>query len=325
MSANIDSMIYVGEVPWHGLGVSYAEPPKTSAEIIEGAKLGWEVGSDPMYTEHHREVPGYHTVYRQDDMSLLGVVQTPRPRLVQNVDTFQLFDKLMGEKVDFETAASLGHGERIFGCFVVREKYRVLDDDIDHYFVVVNDHLQADGKITLLHTPIRVVCQNTLDAALSKNLYKYRMPITSDEGVALTLTNNIFDMVSGCSKYLEKSAKSMLDQKIDKDYVAGLLDELFPLVKTEDGESAYSKANERMEALRATFLSSCMGADNLGNYTGTAYQAFNAVTDYAGHFFSKVDKAYDLDSRMKVMSGIASDGPSVMVKKFLAYNKRKAA
>ena len=39
MSANIDTMMYVGEVPWHGLGTRYETPPKTSKELIKGAKL----------------------------------------------------------------------------------------------------------------------------------------------------------------------------------------------------------------------------------------------------------------------------------------------
>lgn len=37
MSANIDSMLFVNEVSWHGLGKDMtANPPKTSEEIIQG-------------------------------------------------------------------------------------------------------------------------------------------------------------------------------------------------------------------------------------------------------------------------------------------------
>lgn len=39
MAANIDSMMYVGETPWHGLGHKYDTVPATPQEIILAAKM----------------------------------------------------------------------------------------------------------------------------------------------------------------------------------------------------------------------------------------------------------------------------------------------
>lgn len=306
MSANIDTMMYVGETPWHGLGTKYDNPPKTSAEIIGGAQLGWTVNSAPMKTDLHGEIDSYHAIYREDNNEVLGVVKQLYPKLVQNSDTFNMFDRLIGDSLDVETAASLGRGETIFGCFKFKGGHKLLDDDVEHYFVVMNDHLKVDGKVTVLNTPVRVVCQNTLSEAVNKANYKLRIPVTSDQNVNITLADKLFDSMDNAMRQLQKQAEEMCSQKITRDHVEKLLDELFPYIQVE-GESTYSKANQNMEVLRDTFISQCMGADNLANYRGTAYQVFNALTDFDTHYYSNFEKSYDLNYRMQMLPGIGEN------------------
>lgn len=324
MSANIDTMMYVGETPWHGLGTKYETPPKSSAEIIEGAKLGWKVNVAPMKTDLHGEIDSYHAIYREDNQEILGVANHKYPKVVQNSETFTTFDRLIGESLDVETAASLGRGETVFGCFKIRSSYKVMDDDIEHYFVVMNDHLKVDGKVTVLNTPVRVVCENTLSAALNSSIYKLRIPITSDHNINTTLADKLFDSMDNAMKNLQNNAEKMCTQKITRDDVEKILDELFPYIQVE-GESTYSKANENMQVLRDTFIRQCMGADNLANYRGTAYQVFNALTDYEQHYFKKVEKSYDLNYRMKLLPGVGTESEPSKVAKFLRIKDKLIA
>lgn len=316
MSASIDTMLYVGETPWHGLGTHYEVAPTSAEEVIKGAKLGWEVAATPMKTDFHDRVMGYHAIYREDNAEVLGVVNKTHPKLVQNSESFNAFDKMIGESIDVDTAASLGRGETVFGCFKIRDQYKVLDDEVDHYFVVMNDHLKADGKVTVLNTPVRVVCQNTLSAALSNNFYKLRIPISTDSGVNTMLASNLLTSVTDSMKNLQKRAEDMVSKKINKEYVERLLDELFPYISVED-PILHSRANERTTLLRETFIQNCMGADNLQNYRGTQYQVYNALTDFTQHYFRDVDKGYDLNHRMKLLHGVGTDSESNKVTKFL--------
>lgn len=304
MSANIDTMLYVGETPWHGLGKDMtANPPKTSAEIIEGAQLGWTTNYARMKTDIHGEVPSWNAIYREDNNEILGVVHKARPILVQNTDTFNAVESMLGDKLDVETAASLGRGETVFGCFKIREQYRLLDDDLDHYFVIVNDHLKSDGKVTVLNTPVRVVCQNTLSEALNSSLYKLRVPITADTTINSTLAQNLITSVGSAISSLKATAEKMVAKKIDKAYITKMLDLLFPF-QLADGTPIPSKANDAVAAIRQIFLDKCMGADNIANYRGTQYQCFMALTDFTQHYHKSAEKAYDINHRMKSVPGI---------------------
>lgn len=324
MSANIDTLLYVGETPWHGLGVRYETAPSTAEEIIKGAHLDWTVADDPMFTAHHEQVQNYHAIYRTDNNRVLGVVNKQYPALVQNIDAFNAFNNLIGKHVQVETAASLGFGEKIFGCFKINEGYKVHDDDIDHYLVVFNDHLKADGKITVMNTPVRVVCQNTLSAALSDNLLKYRIACSSDEFVNDSLADHILRAAERSKDALTAKADVLLKRKVTKEDVEKILDELFPYIKAE-GESTHDVANERTAMIRETFLTKCMGADNLANYRGTHYQVFNALTDFTQHYFKNSDSGLDLESRMKLLPGSGVESASSKVSKFLKLSNKLVA
>lgn len=323
MAANIDTMLYVGSKPWHGMGIDLTEdPPKTSREIITGAGLDWEVGSEPMYTQIHRSIPNYHAIYRKDSNEVLGVVNKARPILVQNTETFDSVQNMLGKSMDVETAASLGRGETVFGCFKIRDQYKVLDDDMEQYFVIMNEHLKTDGKVTVLNTPIRVVCQNTLSAALNKNLYYFRLPISPEASINSSLSINLMNAVKDSINQIQKRAEEMVGKKIDKNYVEKFLDMLFPYQLVQ-GEVVDSKANETISVKRETFLSQCMDSDNLQNYKGTQWQVLNAVSDWHTHYFNNANNAYDINKRMQRLPGIGFETDPVA--KFMKIADKLAA
>lgn len=60
MAANVESMFYVRETPWHGLGTKVLTAP-TSKEALELAGLNWQVLQEPIYTETEELIEGYKT------------------------------------------------------------------------------------------------------------------------------------------------------------------------------------------------------------------------------------------------------------------------
>lgn len=314
MSANIDSMIYVGECPWHKEGQLLETRPNSARELVAAGKFDWTVGALPISTDRHSHIKNYHAIYREDTDAVLALVNKV-PSLIQNIDAFETFDYMVGDTIDVETAASLGRGENVFACFKVREGYRIVDDDVDHYFVVVNDHTKGDGKITVLNTPVRVVCQNTLNAALSKNAYCLRIPLTTDRTSNEATASRILASVDTAITKLNKRAEVLLSQKVDLSYLNATMDILFPY-QIADGQLIESRVNDAMAMKRETFIK-CMEVDNLNNYRGTRYQILQAAFDFDQHYFVKLETVYDINKRMKVIPGLSVSTEPTSAIKFL--------
>ena len=94
MSANVETMFYVREKPWHGLGTLVAEAP-TSADALIYAGLDWRVEQRDVYTDDGSLISGYKVNLRSTDDAALGIV-SDRYKVVQNEDAFQFTDDLLG-------------------------------------------------------------------------------------------------------------------------------------------------------------------------------------------------------------------------------------
>lgn len=313
----LDTLLYVKETPWKGLGTSFETQPTTAEEIVKKAQLDWVVMFLPMMTELHPTVDNYKAIYREDNNQVLGVVNNRNPVIVQNADMFNAFNYLLGKNVDAETASVFDSGRYTFGTFKVNEPYKILDDEVDHYFVVVNDHLKPDGKISVMNTPVRVVCQNAIESAIRKSFYHLRVPITGDASIDKSVSYTIIDSATDAMLDLQKRAEEMVRKKIDRTYLDKILDELFPFTQADDDSILHSKANEGVEIVRETFISQCLHAENLMNYHGTQWAMYNAVVDFHQHYIKNVSKAYDLGYRMKKLTGVGVPTEVNTVAKYL--------
>lgn len=323
---SLDTLIRVDGLAWTGLGAKYNEPPKSSEEIINGAKLNWTVNHEQMYTESHGKIPGWNTIYREDNNQILGVIYRHKITHVQNIDAFKAMEPLIADgRISVDTSACFGGTDQVFATFRINESYKILDDALDHYFVVINDHLKPDGKVTVLNTPVRVACMNVLAAALSKNLYNMRVPISSELGVNRNTASHIIMEAENSVKQLQEKAEKMATQKVSRECVEKLLDLLFPMLPADSLDNMRSKQNETAEIMRMTFINDCMNADNLQNYRGTQFQLFQAVTDFDSHYFKKVDSGYDLTYRMNRLPGVGTAYSETATSKYMKYKAQLAA
>ena len=174
-----DQMFSVREVPWHGLGVVLDEYPKSIDEALDKAGLGWKVThgdvlvvkapewTDDFGTKHPAELipaKGFKANLREDTGDVLGIV-SDEYEVVDNRDAFRFLDALIGSELHFETAGSLWGGRRVWVLARLPEYIELGGDQSATYVYVANSH---DGSmaVTAAVTPIRIVCANTLGAAL---------------------------------------------------------------------------------------------------------------------------------------------------------------
>ena len=88
MAANVESMFYVREKPWHGLGTMVKEAP-TSADALVYAGLDWQVLQKDVYSEDGSQISGYKVNVRNTDNAALGIV-SDRYKVVQNEEALHL-------------------------------------------------------------------------------------------------------------------------------------------------------------------------------------------------------------------------------------------
>ena len=164
MAANVESMFYVRETPWHGLGTRVMEAP-ASKDALRLAGLDWKVLQEPVYTQSEELIKGYKANVRDSDRKVLGVV-TARYKVIQNEEAFSFTDALLGEGVRYETAGSLQGGRKVWLLARLPHEYIISGEQISPYLVFSNTH-DGSGAIKVALTPIRVVCNNTLNLALN--------------------------------------------------------------------------------------------------------------------------------------------------------------
>lgn len=166
MSALVETMFSSGrQVPWHNLGIIVEEAP-TSADAIRLAGLDWRVEQKPLFLEDGTKIEGNFANVRSSDNKPLGIVGN-KYKIVQNSDAFEFTDALLGEGVRYETAGSLKDGKVIWLLAKMPETVEILGDKVEPYMVFTNTH-DGSGAVRVCMTPIRVVCNNTLNMALGR-------------------------------------------------------------------------------------------------------------------------------------------------------------
>ncbi|MCD8324713.1 MAG: DUF945 domain-containing protein [Clostridiales bacterium] len=274
MAANVESMFYVRETPWHGLGTKVMQAPD-SKNALKMAGLDWMVEQEPIYTDGEY-IEGYKANIRSTDRKVLGVV-TDRYKVVQNEEAFAFTDELLGEGVRYETAGSLQEGRKVWVLARMPQEFIIMGDRISPYLVFSNSH-DGSGAIRVAVTPIRVVCNNTLNLALATAKRSWSMIHTGDvkgkmEEARDTLFMADYYMENLGMEFEELRKKVLDDQKV-KEYIEVLL-------PYEDCWTPQQKKNTRR--LREDLASRYFDAPDLLDVGKNAYRFINAVSDFATH------------------------------------------
>ena len=196
MAANVETMFSVRKKPWHGLGQIVMEAP-TSTDALRLAGLDWNVIQESVYTAFNEKVEGYKVNIRDTDRKVLGIV-SDRYKVVQNADAFSFTDELLGKGVRYETAGSLQEGKKVWLLARLPREYIIDGEHISPYLVFSNTH-DGSGSVKVAITPVRVVCNNTLNLALD----------TASRSFSMIHTGNIQDKIQKARDTLFMAEKYM--------------------------------------------------------------------------------------------------------------------
>ena len=275
MAALVETMYSTREKPWHGLGVVVKEAP-TSEEALRLAGLDWNVVQEPIYTPFREKIEGFKANVRDSDRKVLGVV-SDRYKVIQNVEAFSFTDELLGQGVRYETAGSLSGGKRVWLLARLPREYIIAGERISPYLVFSNTH-DGSGSVKVAVTPVRVICNNTLNLALE----------TAQRSFSMVHTGNISDKITEARDTLFK-AESYMDrlgaefeqlhqQKVTDAEVQKYIELLIPM------ESNATRTQEKnVNRLREDLATRYYDAPDLQKVGKNAYRFINAVSDFATH------------------------------------------
>lgn len=275
------------EPAWHGLGTVFTEEVST-AKMLELAHLNdWNVrledveipagfASDKSYSFVTRTNPFDKT--QNDVLGVVGERYVP----LQNEDLFDFGDLMLDGGGRWETAGSIKGGRQVFGSLAL-ERETVLDpngvsDKVNTYLLINTSH---DGSVAIQAsiTPVRVVCANTLNLALSsikgnkgiKQSFKIRHTQTASGKVqqareALGLANTYMDK-------FDEMAKAMIETEISKAKFDEIVALAYPAPE-KDAKGSFKKHNDKIDLINDIYV----GQYN-DTISGTAWGTLNALTE----------------------------------------------
>ena len=275
MAANVETMFYTREKPWHGLGTRVETVP-TSKEALQLAGLDWKVIQKSILTEDGSLIEGFKANVRDRDQKVLGVVSN-RYKVVQNEEAFAFTDALLGEGVRYETAGSLAEGKRTWILAMLPHKYIIAGDEITPYLVFMNSH-DGSGAIKAAMTPIRVICQNTLNLALARAKRSWSTNHIGDISGKMEDARNTLQLANRYMVELGKGIEQLQRVKLSDKQVLEFVEEFFPV-----SEDMSIQQKKNMQSLQEDMKIRYFDAPDLKQVGKNGYRFVNAVSDFATH------------------------------------------
>ena len=320
-------------MPFRYKGAVNVEDCKTAEDVMSSAGLNWNVSKCELVakmpihinkadtngfihsTNNYVECPNAFATYRTDYNIPLGIVKE-RYTPVQNTEAFNFFNNAIGKnKALWQTAGFFGNGERIFVSAKLPKNIFVQDDVIENYLVFTTSHDGSSG-IKILFTPIRIVCENTLNAAIrdSTNYISFRhtKSVHNNLDIAAEILETCNNKITNLQEQFTIMKKiKMSDEKAQQTFANVVLtdDEQFRIKQTghtigqiitrdwraiNDAQISMKKVNIIAEMNNYYF-------DGIGQreLVGTGYGVYNAVNGY----YSNVDNSEGLKRMDSLLYG----------------------
>jgi phage/plasmid-like protein (TIGR03299 family) len=273
-----------GIMPWHGIGnVKPGLFDAVTAFNEGGLNFPVELVPAGAFVNGVWVPSGSKAVVRTDNNKVLGEGLTEQYKILQNQTLVNVLERLTGPTggARFDTAGTLEGGKRVWAMCLLDEDVPLViaGQEIQRYFVIVNAH---DGMRSLktFVTPVRPVCQNTLNAGLksAKAVYSSKHVGTRmDEDVLVqAIAGEFSEHVRLYYTEFEKFCNSLLNVKISKNEVQDFVTkELMP-----ERRNLSTKGTTILEKAREQVLSCIFEKPDLQDVQGTAFALYNGVVDY---------------------------------------------
>lgn len=286
MPANVEQMAYSGETPWHGLGNKLGDGHTIDQWRVE-AGLDWQAEAVPVTFEtkdgEYYEMDDRQVIYRDDTDLPLGIV-SDKYKIVQPGEVLEFFRDItdLGQ-FKMETAGSLDEGRKLWALARAQRDGKLgPNEEIRPYLFMATS---LDGKMSThaSFTTVRVVCQNTLDMAISgtkgSSIKVNHRGSYNERKVKqqLGLVDDSFDAFMA-------TADTLANKKVSKAQTDMFLGTLFggtEFLEANEKDQGIMLTSKNIETARHT-MQTFAGQDTAAA-NGTAWGLVNGVTAYLDH------------------------------------------
>lgn len=288
------SIAFAGETPWHKLGQRLDEAFDAQTALTKGG-LDFTVEKVGLQTSDGIKVPGRYGLRRTDTKHVLGVVSDIYQPL-QNREAFSFFDGVFGkDKARYEVAGVLGRGEKVWLLARLPGEFRIGREDLVGKWLLLTNGHDTSEPVRAKFTPIRVVCQNTLNAALRNTDNEVRVQHLGDVQGKLEIAGKLMKMAgvyfdelqTVYNGFLRLPMKDGAVRKYATQVLSGSAEASF-----DDLSKIGQRHVEKIEELHATGR----GHDIKG-VRGSLWGAYNAVTEFVDHERTDEDAGFIIQGR----------------------------
>lgn len=275
-----------GKPAWHGLTnhtFSEDEHVSTRAMLDNSLLSNWNVRLEDVnlpigYTWENPDL----LVVRDNpfDPSEKNVLATvgSRYKVLQNEDLFDFGDNLLDGGGYWESAGSIRDGRTVFGSLRLPQADIVIDgqgisDKTEMYLLVTTSH-DGTSAVQALVTPVRVVCQNTLNIALKGNSQSFKIRHTQTLNGRMQQAREALGITFAYAKAFEDEARELFEAEITKAQFDKLITTIYPMPDKDAKPVAVTKWANKIDLLQEIYAS-----DTVNGIRGTAWGAYNTLTE----------------------------------------------
>jgi phage/plasmid-like protein (TIGR03299 family) len=296
-----------GEPAWHGLAnVLFDKDEHINTQtMLDSAKLSnWdiqleEVGIPVDYRSDKTNYFVTRTNPFDNGKDILAIVGS-KYKIVQNEQLFEFGDNLLHGGASWESAGSIKGGRVVFGSLVVPREFTLdengANDKTTTYLLV---HTSHDGSVAVQAsiTPVRVVCQNTLNLALGSVKQSFKLRHTQSVEGKIQIAREALNLTFNYMDKFELEAKSLFEKKVDDKKFFDIITAIYPKPDKDANKAQKTKWDNKIVLLNGLYHESPTNE----NIKGTAWGVLNALTERLDYF--KQERKNNLENRLASASG----------------------
>ena len=208
--------------------------------------------------------------------------------VVDNRDAFRFLDALISSELHFETAGSLWGGRRVW-CLARLPEYVELGGDLSGTYIYVANSHDGSMAVTAAVTPIRIVCANTLGAALrqaehgasAQRMFRFRH--TGNLQTKFAEARQVLGMTIDYQRQFKALADRLALEPISAAALEHRVLRHLWVIDDDTGTSVRANRERAIERVLAIFGGRGGAGDTTGNSPGTKWTAFNATAEHVDH------------------------------------------